>query len=427
MRRDHSIERYSAADLADHEFSNWPKDRTPGDPLFTCATTAGIELRRELNAQLPLFLNREIESDRLATPPSENFEQLVRIKATSAPLPRWQGGRGINSASELGVILKDLGKVSPSTAVILAHHYGMTQIFQIRLHTESANPDLEAVVQKIGEGAIVACPNNEPKGGGQLSPEAQVIKVERGWEVSGVKCFATGASGADYFVTSASIYDSGERRRVSLIIPAKQAPTLGESAQAQIVYSTPSETVGLRSAGNGTLEFQNAFVPEGLGRIGARWGEWTVGNSASNARIVAYILAPYVGIAEQAIDILRAHAVSGGTIDTNEFGRLTSRYFGLSSALHSTLDHLDRITTLANSENVTPEDWERAFVLAQQAKLLISDGVEGIVADCARMIGGATYIEGHPLERMQRDARALSHMLLPTTRAAARIASYLLE
>jgi alkylation response protein AidB-like acyl-CoA dehydrogenase len=158
--------------------------------------------------------------------------------------------------------------------------------------------------------------------------------------------------------------------------------------------------MGFRASPTSQLHFDGVRV-EADRRIGAEGQGFRIAMAALDAGRLG-ISACAVGLAQAALDVAAEYAET-----RSAFGHTIDEFQGVSFLL------ADAAAGIAASRQLylyaaRRKDAGKAFsVEAAMAKLTATDMAMAVTTDMVQVLGGAGYVEDHPLERYMREAKVL--------------------
>lgn len=212
-----------------------------------------------------------------------------------------------------------------------------------------------------------------------------------GFVVTGDKAWITHGSVADFYLLLARTSDEGSHGISAFYVPAG-APGLAASA--------PEKKMGVRASPTCGVRFDRVPIPREhlLGREGQGFA---IAMSALNTGRLG-IAACAVGLAQAALDCAVAYAR-----ERHAFGRSIDAFQGVSFLL------ADAAAQIAAARQLylyaaRRKDAGLPFVTeAAMAKLTATDMAMTVTTDMVQVLGGAGYVEDHPVERYMREAKVL--------------------
>lgn len=332
------------------------------------------------------------DRDRTGDLPREVVDRLHRAGLTTLLVPEDSGGPGV-SHEATGEALRELARHDPATAVTLAMH---THLVAQQVWRHGQGQDASAVFAKVLGGAFLVSTGASD----WLGSNGTTRRVEGGYRVTARKSPASGCEVGDLIVTSIRWDDAPDGPQVlHFAIPG--------SAEGVSIERT-WDTLGLRATGSHTIAFDDVFVPDAavaLIRPADLWHPvWTVVAAAA----MPLIMAPYVGIADSALDAARA--LCDGRDDP-----ATVQAIGEAVTAHATAeDALAGMFREAADLRFTPTDDLAGRVLAR--KTVVADAAVATVQTALEAVGGRAYGRTNDLARLLRDVHGAGFHPLPRNR-----------
>lgn len=233
---------------------------------------------------------------------------------------------------------------------------------------------------------------SEPAGGSDAAAlTTRAVRDGDAYRVTGTKAWITHAGVADFYNIFCRTGGPGARG-ISCLLADADTPG--------IVPQARERTMGLRSSPVAQIAFDDARVPaERL--IGEEGGGFRIAMQALDSGRLG-IAACAVGLAQAALDYATAYARQ-----REQFGRPVIEFQGIGFLLADAATQIAaaRALTLAAARL---RDAGRPFSLeAAQAKLFATDVAMRVTTDAVQVLGGAGYVEDHPVERWMREAKVL--------------------
>ncbi|MET9920002.1 acyl-CoA dehydrogenase family protein [Streptomyces sp. NPDC006435] len=312
-------------------------------------------------------------------------------------VPKSHGGAGADAVT-LNTCVEQVASVNASAAIMLFQHCAVTS----RIVENGTPAQHRELLPRLAGGQWLAASAWSESGAGadKKNLATQARRTSDGeWVLDGAKSFTTSAGLADVYLVLAQSRDDS---------PAPDAASgdTGYGAAGQTFFLVPGSHPGLlpdtsmrlsgmRGSATGFVSVRECRVPDSA-RLGAP------GVAASIIARVrdsgASLGAVAVGIAQAALDAAHQHAERRGLY------------------AHQAVRH--RLVDLATEVETARAVVERAGrrtsadpgLTTLHSKLSASAAAERVVADVARFLGSAGYVETHPINRFGRDARAVALM-----------------
>jgi alkylation response protein AidB-like acyl-CoA dehydrogenase len=354
--------------------------------LPTGEARALLELTRELAAGE--LRPRVAEWERRAEFPREVFRTLGRAGLLGLPYGPEHGGGGQPYTVYLQVVEELAG-------AWLAVGLGTS------VHTLSAYPlaaygtdaqRAEWLPGMLGGDLLGAYSLSEPQSGSDAA--AMTTRAARDGEdylLSGSKAWVTHGGHADYYAVFARTAEDRSRGVSCFLVPA---------GAAGLTAGRPERKMGMSSSPTAGLTFARVRVGPDR-RLGADGEGFTIAMAALDGGRLG-IAACAVGVAQAALD----YAV-GYARQRRQFGRPIGEFQGLSFLLADLATQVEagRALYLAAAHR---RDTGRGYrTQAAMAKLFCTDMAMRVATEAVQVLGGAGYVEDHPVERWLREAKVL--------------------
>ncbi|MYX14844.1 acyl-CoA dehydrogenase [Streptomyces sp. SID8374] len=334
-------------------------------------------------------------ADLTGEPDREAVAVLRESGLLALVVPKCYGGAGADAVA-LNTCVEQVASVNASAAIMLFQHCAVTS----RIVENGSPAQHREVLPRLADGRWLAASAWSESGAGadkkNLATRAHRTP-EGDWLLDGAKSFTTSAGLADVYLVLAQTVDEA---------PAAASQDTGYGSAGQTFFLVPGEhpglvpdtsmrLTGMRGSATGFVSVRECVVPDSA-RLGA------TGVAASIIARVrdsgASLGAVAVGVAQAALDAAHAHAGRRGLY------------------AHQAVRH--RLVDLATQVEAARAVVERAGRRSSAApgmttlhsKLAASEAAERVVADVARFLGSAGYVETHPINRFGRDARAVALM-----------------
>ncbi|WP_316529407.1 acyl-CoA dehydrogenase family protein [Kitasatospora brasiliensis] len=357
---------------------NWPTDVNPRD-----------ELLPDLGEMLAT-LQREAADDGAGRPSDDALLSLHTGGVLRLPIPVEYGGLG-GSWEAVNRVVTALARVDASVAIITFLHYASVSRIMGWGTTEQKKRLLSAVAL---EGSIIASSWSEPGSDAakqHIATSAQA-RAHGGWRLSGAKSFTTGAGVASLYLvlarTSEAEGASGSYGQTN------QGIFVVDAAQPGFVIDGTLDLVGMRRSATGLIRLDS--YPTGPDDM--------LAHSVDTPALIGYphtlgltLGAVALGIAERAYDIALETARSRSLLDSPLHRH---HVFQLGSRLAAVRGVVEAAT------RPSPD----CTAAALTAKVFASEEAEAICRGAQEMAGSAGLSQGHPLNRLAQDARAITLM-----------------
>lgn len=323
----------------------------------------------------------------------------LRAKARRAgifgpQLPREYGGLGLGTIamcvlfeqagrSFLGPVALHCSAPDEGNMELLAHH--------------ATEEQRERWLQPLVEGKIRSCfAMTEPAPGAGSDPTmmtTRATRVDGGWEINGLKWFATGAEGAAFAVTIAVTDPNADRhhRATMFLVPA-------DTPGYRFVRNIPVMG-GHGLGGHGEVEFNNVRVPESA----------IVGKVGEGFRLALIRLGParlthcmrWMGIAQRAIDIATDYAKW-----REAFGKKLTEHQSIQWMIADSEVELHASRLMVMQAAWAHEQGSEIRHESSICKVFVAEAVNRIIDRAVQMCGALGVSGDTPLEHFYREARA---------------------
>lgn len=376
-------------------------------------TDAGQRLCAVVDGLAGHLADQAAENDRAGRFAAPSVRRLEEAGLLAACVPVADGGAGLDSVHDLGVVTARLAEADASVATAVFMHLALSMHFA---RTAAAAPARDTPQRRwtraIGERRMIVCSTVTEPGTSAWLPATVAVPEGGGWTVTGRKAMASLSPVATHFYTRLRAETPDGPMIGSVLIP-------GDLKGVEVHDSWDGH--GLRGSGSGTVAFDRVRLPwEAVGFRG-RWGERPgTGALGGKVRVAAPLLGVPLGIAEAAHRTALA-ALSGdgqgssgagdGTPGRRRTGAAgtTAALAELETALVSARGVL-RCLLLdvdAHDADAHGPDLMRACIAAGT---VVERAALHAVDLAMQLCGGGSYRAGHLLGRLARDVRATMFM-----------------
>jgi acyl-CoA dehydrogenase len=358
-----------------------------------------IDIARQLGVELAPGV---VERDRTGGLALDGFRRMREVGITSALVPEEFGGGGV-SHSDLGAILRELGRYDGPTAVALAMHSHLVAA-QVWRHNHGL--DASAVLRKVGEGKAVLISTGASD---WVASNGTAEKVDGGYKISARKSPASGCEAGDILATSVRWDDAPDGPQVIHC----SLPFSADGVRIELTW----DTLGMRATGSHTVVLDNVFVPDAAVAFLRPADVWhPVWNTIVTAAL-PLIMSAYLGIADAAVDVARGAVAQ----------RREAHVFQLVGEMvnaHTTAT--DTVAAMyADSDDLQFDNTDDRSSRTLSRKTVAADAVIETVRLAIEATGGVGYTRSSDLERLYRDVHGcLFHPLgrAKQTRFSGRVA-----
>jgi len=355
----------------------------------------------ELSERVAAFVRDEVipAEPRPGGRVSDQVVASLREKARRAgiygpQLPREYGGLGLGTVA-MCVLFEQAGR---SFLGPLAMHCSAPDEGNMHLLSLFANDEQrERYLRPLIEGKIRSCfAMTEPAPGAGSDPtmmQTRATRVDGGWEISGVKWFATGAEGASLSITMAVTNpDAPPHRRVTMFLVPTDAPGY------RLIRSVPTMGGG-GLGGHGEVEFRKVRVPDGavLGEVGEGFRMAQI--RLSPARLTHCMR--WLGVAQRSLEI-----AVGRAKERDAFGKKLAEHQSIQWMIaDSEIDlHASRLMVMeAAWKHEQGSDIRHESSIC---KVFVAEAVNRVIDRAIQICGALGFSSDLPLEQFYREARA---------------------
>jgi alkylation response protein AidB-like acyl-CoA dehydrogenase len=349
------------------------------------------------------------------------FDRLGETGISAAFVPKELGGLGLSSANDWAVAISRLAHADASVAIALNMHLGvsrgMSQGWRQMQAAGMTPPDgLVAQLEAIVAGDMLICATATEPGTDNLHPFTEAVATDDGYVINGHKMFVTMSPIATHLAMNLRMRNAEGDHIVSTIMP-RDTPGL--------IPQNDWDALGMRSSGSQSVKFENCQVDAGAIRRVGPWGVWTLPVITNRTTGNLCLVAAFMGAAERAMEITLdalKEGKQGGTRDKPR-GGVIHMVAEMEIDLATCQALMARACTLLDEYLALPKPTltEAHEILKdyQSAKWVINDKAIQIVNKAMDLVGGRSFMAGHPLARLYRDVRA-GPFMQPFSRPEAR-------
>jgi alkylation response protein AidB-like acyl-CoA dehydrogenase len=323
--------------------------------------------------------------------PRDLIAQLGELGLLSLPYPEEFGGGGQPAVVYLQV-LEELARgwatIALSTSVHVLSCSGIAE-FGTDEQRKRFLPEM------LGGATLGAyCLSESHAGSDAGAMRTRAVRQGDEYVITGDKAWITHGPIADFMLVAARTGDQSQRgaRGISAF--------LVDASAAGVKAGTPERKMGFRGSPTSQVHFDSVQV-EADRRIGDEGQGFRIAMAALDAGRLG-ISACAVGLAQAALDTAADYAGQ-----RTAFGRTIDEFQGVSFLL------ADAAAQIAAARQLylyaaRRKDAGRPFSTeAAMAKLTATDMAMKVTTDMVQVLGGAGYVEDHPLERYMREAKVL--------------------
>jgi len=351
--------------------------------LPTSETADLLELARQLADRE--LRPRAAEAERAGVYPRELMRTVGRAGLLGLPFPAEYGGGGVNYETYLQV-LEELAAGWFTVALSVSVH--TLSCFPVVAHGTPEQrkrwlPDM------LGGEQLGAFCLSEPNAGSDAAAlSARALRDGPDYVVTGTKAWITHAGQADFY----TLFVRTEDNAISCL--------LADAATPGLLPQPTERKMGLTASPTAQVVLDRARVPaERL--IGAEGHGLQVALSALHSGRLG-IAACAIGVAQAALDYATDYVRH-----RRQFGRPVIEFQGLSFLLADAATAVEAGRSLYLRAARLRDAGLPYETQAAMAKLFCTDTAMRVTTDAVQLLGGAGYVEDHPVERWMREAKAM--------------------
>lgn len=322
--------------------------------------------------------------------PKEIFHKMAELGFLGITFPEEYGGAGL-SALEAALIIEEIARVDPSTALGVAAHNGLctNHIFSFANDALKKKylPDL-CSGKKLGGWGLT-----EPFSGSDAGGMRTVaVKEGNEWVINGSKNFITHGSVGETFVVLA-VTDKTKNKSISAFVVEKGTPGFSVGRK--------ENKLGMRSSDTCSLIFDNV-------RISA---DNLIGNEGEGFKQALVVLdggrisigALSVGLAQGALDASIKYAK-----ERHQFGKSISEFQGIQFKIADMAMEIEAARLLVHKVAWMKVNGDDINLAAAQAKYFASEVATRAANEAVQIHGGYGFIKEFPVEKFYRDVKLLT-------------------
>jgi alkylation response protein AidB-like acyl-CoA dehydrogenase len=331
------------------------------------------------------FQERAADYDQQGAFVEENYRDLQFHGYFIALIPEELGGLGISHSTFCDHI-RIIGQHCGSTALSLSMH---SHLVSANLWKYKRGMGGDDVLKRVVDKELILISTGARD---WLESNGEMVKVENGYLVSGMKFFASQSAFGHVAVTSAPYYDPKEGWQVlhfGVPLSSKGVTILNDW-----------DTMGMRGTGSNTIKLDQVFVPESAIALTRPQGEFHPFWNVVLTVAMPLIMSAYVGIAQKAYEI----AVSKAKKNPKPKAHLPYQLGELYNEITLSETLWKDMVRIANDLDFEPVDENSNSILAR--KTMVSKSVMEVVNKAIGIVGGSSFYKKSPLEKIARDIQA---------------------
>ncbi len=332
---------------------------------------------------------RAAQVDKSGEFPQESFDALRRADFHAPHIGEEYGGVGADALATC-IVIEEVARACMSSSLIPAVNKLGTMPIILAAGEDLKKKYLPPVAS--GEAMFSYGLSEREAGSDTASMKTRARRDGDDWILNGQKSWITNAGVSQYY-TVLAVTDPDARRgaNVSAFVVEKTDPGFG--------FGEKERKLGIKGSPTRELHFDDCRIP----------GDRIIGAEGEGLKIALRTLdhtrvtigAQAVGVAQGALDYALRYVK-----ERRQFGTAVAQFQGVQFILADMAMELEAARQMvyvaaAKSER---EDPDLAFFGAA-AKCFASDMAMKVTTDAVQLLGGAGYVEDHPVERMMRDAK----------------------
>ncbi len=349
--------------------------------------------QRDLVRETRRFAEKEIAPlaarwDAEAQVPRSHAKALAAAGFFGMMFSERYGGKGYSGLEAVLVIEEIARHCAVSARMMVDHNFGAVGA----VLNYGSDEQRDAVLPAVACGdALISIAMTEPEIGSDLSSLATSARVEGNWIVlEGRKRWITGAGERDLTLVVARFNEVPGSKGIGAVLV--EAGTTGFEAGERI------PTLGVRGVREGELILRQVRVPKGNLVLEPGDGFRRLMSAYNGQRVGASAVA--LGIAQGAFDYAVSYADS-----RRQFGRRLTDFQATQFKIADMTLDLEAARGLvyraaAHAVDTVADRYEASLAKAASAEMAIR-----VTNTAMQIMGGEGYRQGHPVERMLRDAR----------------------
>ncbi len=335
-----------------------------------------------------LFADRAPLYDQNCEFVQRNYDELKEARFFSLAIPEQLGGGNL-SYEEVCATCRQIAHYCGSTALAYAMHTHPVALNVFKYH--KGDPRAKSTLEKIASNELIIAGTGAND---WLASNGSATAIEGGYVVNAHKRFVSGGPGAQVMVTSVNCETENGQEVLHFSLPFST-----EGIRIQNNW----KTLGMRGTGSNDVILENVFLPEEAIIARRPAGEWHAIWDTILPIALPIIVSAYFGMAENACSLAINHA-KGKPALSALVGAMNNQLVTARLALESMIDmnmNYQFIPAVHNSEAILTR------------KTIATNGIKQAVEMASNIVGGAAFFQGHPLERIIRDVRAMHFHPLP--------------
>jgi alkylation response protein AidB-like acyl-CoA dehydrogenase len=320
--------------------------------------------------------------------PREVFAQLGDLGLLSLPYPQRHGG-GDQPAVVYLQVLEELARGWATVALgISVHVLACSGVAEFG----TAEQQQRFLPEMLGGSTLGAyCLSEAHAGSDAGAMRTRAVSAGDEYVITGDKAWITHGPVADFYLLAARTGDNRSHGISTFLLP---------HGHPGLTAGTPERKMGFRGSVTSTLHLDQVRVGADR-RIGYEGQGFRIALSALDSGRLG-ISACAVGLAQAALDAAAEYAA-----DRTAFRRPIDEFQGVSFLLADAASQIVAARQLYLYAARRKDAGKPFSTEAAMAKLIATDAAMKVTTDMVQVLGGAGYVEDHPLERYMREAKVL--------------------
>jgi len=330
---------------------------------------------------------RAAEVDREERFPWENIQKMNEMGLNGLFIPEVHGGNPVSKTAWL-LILKEISKACPSTAIIFATTSHCCHPI-VQFGNETQKRQFLPVFLEGGLGAISI--TESQAGSDAKAMRAVALKRSDGYLLNGTKTFVTTGDVADLLTVFFQV--KKETRNLGL------SPFVISKEMSGFNVGKVEEKMGIRGSSTAEIVFEDCLVSADhlLGEPGEGFRILLSSLNSSRPNIAAQA----VGLAEAAFEAAVNYANT-----RSQFGKRLMEHQGIQFMVAEMATEIHAAWQMVlHVGRLMDQGYKDYAAEASMAKLMASEVAERVASDAIQIHGGYGYCRDFPVERMLRDSK----------------------
>lgn len=329
----------------------------------------------------------EVDAD--ARYPQEAHDALVDTDFFAAHVPEEYDGVGADALA-VAIIIEEVARGCVSSSLIPA----VNKLGSLPVQLGGNEEIKQKYLSRLAAGeATFSYGLSEPEAGSDTaSMKTRATRDGDDWILNGTKAWITNAGVSEFYTVMAVTDPDGKRG-------SNVTAFVVEKSDEGFTFGAKERKMGIKGSPTRELLFDNCRIP----------GDRVVGEIGGGLKLALQVLdhtrvtiaAQAVGVAQGALD----YAI-GYIKERQQFGKRIADFQGIQfmvADMGMKLEAARQLTYVAAAKSERNDPDLGYFGAA--AKAFASDVAMEITTDAVQLLGGAGYVQDHPVERMMRDAK----------------------